>query len=91
MEIVPNEPRFYLVDLKDGGIIKIRATSYCDTGYGTFAFYKEDIDSVNKAYLKGSPLAPVYERSRKSIASVEEDGFIEIIEKPPTSLKLKKK
>lgn len=95
LKIVPPEPRYYLITLKSGDKVKVAAKSYCDTAYGTFAFYREDIELVNKAFNKGSPLTPIYELSRKVIASVEEEGVaefhpIKIIKKKKT-IKPKKK
>jgi hypothetical protein len=88
LKLVPPEPKYYLITLKAGGKVKVAAKSYCDTAYGTFAFYREDIELVNKQFNKGCPLTPIYELSRKVIASVEEEGVAEF--HPMPSIKKKK-
>jgi len=78
LTLVQPEKKYYLVTLKEGGVVRVQAKSYSDTAYGTFAFYREDIELVNRSYNKGSPLVPIYELSRKFIASVEEEGMAEV-------------
>jgi hypothetical protein len=78
LSIVPKLAKVYLIELKSGGIVRVSANSYCGTDYGTFAFYREESDQVNKAYNKGCPPAPVYETPRKSIIAISEEGMSEI-------------
>jgi hypothetical protein len=78
LRLVEREPRIYLVYLKEGGHISVKAESYTDTDYGWFAFYKEDIETVNKMYMKGSPPTPIYELPRREVSSVAEEGVIEM-------------
>jgi hypothetical protein len=87
METVPRPDKYFSVKRKSGDSIHLKAESYCDTGYGTFAFYREEIEEVNKSYLKGSPLVPIFELPRKTVSSIEEIGVAEFQVKPKAKKK----
>ena len=76
LSIVPPSPKMFRVYLLDAGSVLVRANSYFATEYGTYAFYLEDIEDVNKAYNAGKPPCAVYESPRKNIRAVAEEGFL---------------
>jgi hypothetical protein len=69
-------PKHYCVHT-DTGVVRVRANSYSATNYGTYAFYKEGIEEVNKAAMKGGELASVYEVPRRNVESITEEGVSE--------------
>lgn len=90
LRLVEKPPRIYLVYLKTGGHIAVKAECYTDTDYGWFAFYEQDIEEVNRGYIKGNPPTPIYELPRREVASIAEEGVIEMHLKKQRVTKKKK-
>jgi hypothetical protein len=82
LHLVESSPKYYCVYLKDCSTVRVQATCYTCTDYGTYAFYREDIDTVNKSYLRSSPPAAIYEIPRRDVSSIAEEGLIEMQKKP---------
>ena len=91
LSIVQNEPRLYQVFLKAGGHVSVKAECYTDTDYGWFAFYREDMEVVNRGYVKGNPPVPIYELPRRDVDSIAEEGVIEMHLEKRKAVKKKKK
>jgi len=89
LRLVEPSPKFYCVFLKEGAVVRVQAACYTCTDYGSFAFYREDIELVNRAYLKQCPPSAIFEIPRRDVHSIAEDGIISI-EKLKKSQNIKK-
>lgn len=69
----------YLRDDENWGFVRVRANSYLATDYGTYAFYLENAEEVNRRYMKGNLPDCVYEIPRRNVDAISEESMSEVV------------